>query len=71
VTPSRRLLAIVGGVGAVATGTAAAIAVAAQQRRQSEDPFVDEPLGDLEPDRVSTVAAEDGTPLESAHSGFA
>ncbi|ANN20736.1 alpha/beta hydrolase [Amycolatopsis orientalis] len=62
-TPSRRLLAIVGGVGAVATGTAAAIAVAAQQRRQSEDPLVDEPLGDLEPDRTSTVAAEDGTPL--------
>lgn len=63
-TPSRRLLAIAGGVGAVATGTAAAaIAVAAQQRRHSEDPFVDEPLGELKPDRTSTVAAEDGTPL--------
>ncbi|MEC3980240.1 alpha/beta fold hydrolase [Amycolatopsis sp. H20-H5] len=63
-TPSRRLLAIIGGVGAVATGTAAAaIAVAAQQRRHSEDPFVDEPLGELKPDRTSTVAADDGTPL--------
>ncbi|HKN56805.1 MAG TPA: alpha/beta hydrolase [Amycolatopsis sp.] len=62
-TPSRRLLAIAGGVGAVATGTAAAIAVAAQQRRHSEDPFVDEPLGELKPDRAYTVAAEDGTPL--------
>ncbi|MFE0028091.1 alpha/beta fold hydrolase [Amycolatopsis sp. NPDC059021] len=62
-TPSRRLLAIAGGVGAVATGTAAAIAVAAQQRRHSEDALVDEPLGELKPDRTSTVAAEDGTPL--------
>ncbi|UOZ09711.1 MULTISPECIES: alpha/beta fold hydrolase [unclassified Amycolatopsis] len=63
-TPSRRLLAIAGGVGAVATGTAAAaIAVAAQQRRHSEDPYVDEPLGELKPDRTSTVAADDGTPL--------
>ncbi|MFD8496113.1 alpha/beta fold hydrolase [Amycolatopsis sp. NPDC059657] len=62
-SPSRRLLAIAGGVGAVATGTAAVIAVAAQQRRHSEDPFVDEPLGELKPDRVSTVAADDGTRL--------
>jgi pimeloyl-ACP methyl ester carboxylesterase len=64
VTPSRRLLAIAGGAVAVATGTvAAAIAVVAQQRRHSEEPYVDEPLGQLEPDRTSTVAAEDGTPL--------
>jgi pimeloyl-ACP methyl ester carboxylesterase len=63
VTPSRRLLAIAGGVGAIATGTAAAAIVAAQQRRHSEDPYVDEPLGELKPDRTSTVAAEDGTPL--------
>jgi pimeloyl-ACP methyl ester carboxylesterase len=63
VTPSRRLLAIVGGVGAIATGTAAAIAVATQQRRQGEDPLVDELLGELKPDRTSTVAADDGTPL--------
>ncbi|HEY2058843.1 MAG TPA: alpha/beta hydrolase [Amycolatopsis sp.] len=62
-TPSRRLWAIVGGVGAVATGTAAAALVAAQQRRHSEDPYVDERLGELKPDRTSTVAAEDGTPL--------
>src|SRR3954471_2530223 len=63
VTPSRRLLAIAGGVGAIATGTAAAAIVAAQQRRQSEDQYVDEQLGELKPDRTSTVAAEDGTPL--------
>src|SRR3954451_24399154 len=64
VTPSRRLLAIAGGVGAIATGTAAAAAiVAAQQRRHSEDRSVAEPLGELKPDRTSTVAAEDGTPL--------
>ncbi|MFI5606061.1 alpha/beta fold hydrolase [Amycolatopsis sp. NPDC051903] len=61
--PSNRLWAIVGGLGAVATGTAAAAIVAAQQRRQSEDQFVDEPLGELKPDRAFTVAAEDGTPL--------
>ncbi|MEW2499320.1 alpha/beta hydrolase [Amycolatopsis sp. NPDC047767] len=62
-SPSARLWAIVGGLGAVATGTAAAALVAAQQRRQSEDQYVDEQLGELKPDRTSTVAAEDGTPL--------
>jgi pimeloyl-ACP methyl ester carboxylesterase len=57
-------LTIIGGAGAVATGTAAAVfAVAAQQRQKSEDPLVDEPLGALKPDRTSTVAADDGTPL--------
>ncbi|WP_020668372.1 alpha/beta fold hydrolase [Amycolatopsis nigrescens] len=62
--PSRRLLAILGGVGAVATGTAAAaIAIATQQRRLGADPLVDEPLGELKADRTSTVAADDGTPL--------
>jgi pimeloyl-ACP methyl ester carboxylesterase len=63
-TRSRRLLAIAGGVSAVATGAAAAaLAVAAQQRQRNEDPFVDEPLGALKSDRTSTVAADDGTPL--------
>ncbi|RZQ64437.1 alpha/beta fold hydrolase [Amycolatopsis suaedae] len=58
------MLAIAGGVGAVVTGTAAAaIAVATQQRHKREDPYVDEPLGNLKADRVSTVAADDGTPL--------
>jgi pimeloyl-ACP methyl ester carboxylesterase len=52
-SPSRRLLTIVGGAGAVAT----------QQRREREDPFADEPFGDLPADRTSTVAADDGTPL--------
>ena len=61
-TLSRHLLTIIGGVG-VATGTAAAIAVATQQRRHSEDPFVDELLGELKADRLSTVSADDGTLL--------
>ncbi|WP_158881624.1 alpha/beta fold hydrolase [Amycolatopsis anabasis] len=58
------MLAIAGGIGAVATGTAAAaIAIATQQRRHHEDPLRDEPLGTLDADRTSTVAADDGTPL--------
>ncbi|UJW33502.1 alpha/beta hydrolase [Saccharothrix sp. AJ9571] len=65
--PSRRLLAIAGGIGAVLTGSAAAaITVATQQRRHRVDPFGDEPLGELKPDRMSTVAADDGTPLAVA-----
>ncbi|MFD2422321.1 alpha/beta fold hydrolase [Amycolatopsis pigmentata] len=60
---SPRLLALVGGAAALATGTAAAaIAVTAQQRRAAESQ-TGERLGDLAPDRSSTVAAEDGTPL--------
>ncbi|RJQ76976.1 alpha/beta hydrolase [Amycolatopsis panacis] len=54
--------AVIGGVGALATGAAAAV-VAAQQRKPSEDSPPVEPLGELKPDRTSTVAAEDGTPL--------
>jgi pimeloyl-ACP methyl ester carboxylesterase len=62
--PSRRLLAILGGVGAVATGSAAAaIAIAGQQRRNAADPLAGEVLGELAPTRTSTVAADDGTPL--------
>ncbi|WP_245566098.1 alpha/beta fold hydrolase [Thermocrispum municipale] len=30
---------------------------------RGSDPYADEPLGELAPDRVSTVAADDGTPL--------
>jgi pimeloyl-ACP methyl ester carboxylesterase len=64
VTPSRSLLlAVIGGVGAVATGTAAAIALAIRQRRQGEDPLMDEPLGALTSDRTSTVVVADGTSL--------
>ncbi|HVW43115.1 MAG TPA: alpha/beta hydrolase [Amycolatopsis sp.] len=60
---SRRLLTIIGGAAALVTGTAAAtIAVTAQQRRLS-DGLCEEPLGELEPDKVFTVAADDGTPL--------
>ncbi|HJQ47915.1 MAG TPA: alpha/beta hydrolase [Amycolatopsis sp.] len=61
---SRRLLTIIGGAAALVTGTAAAtIAVAAQQRRLSDGLSVEERLGELKPDKVSTVAADDGTPL--------
>jgi pimeloyl-ACP methyl ester carboxylesterase len=61
---SRRLLTVIGGAAALVTGTAAAtIAVTAQQRRISEAIPADERLGDLRPDRTSTVAADDGTPL--------
>ncbi|WP_043840562.1 alpha/beta fold hydrolase [Amycolatopsis taiwanensis] len=69
---SRGFLTVLGGAAALATGTAAAaIAVAAQQRRAAEN-LVDERLGELDPDRTSTVAADDGTPLavseiESVH----
>lgn len=62
--PSPRLWGIVGGVAAVATGAvAAALTVATRQHRHRVDPHADEPLGELEPDRISTVAADDGTPL--------
>ncbi|WP_236796709.1 alpha/beta fold hydrolase [Amycolatopsis sp. GM8] len=62
--PSRRLLTIVGSAAALVTGAAAAgIAVAAQQRKGTEVVEPGEKLGDLRADRVSTVAADDGTPL--------
>jgi pimeloyl-ACP methyl ester carboxylesterase len=62
VTPSRLLLlAIVGGIGAVVTGTVAI--AAAPRRRAADDPLADEPLGELSADRTSTFVAEDGTPL--------
>lgn len=63
-TPSRRLMGVVGGLGAAATGAAAtALTMATRQRRLHRDPYEDEPLGQLPPDRVSTVAADDGVPL--------
>jgi pimeloyl-ACP methyl ester carboxylesterase len=62
-TPSRRLWTIIGGVGALATGTAAAAFAVAVQRRNSEDPSVDKSLGALKGDRLSTVSADDGTRL--------
>lgn len=62
--PSRRLWGLAGGVGAVATGTAATVlTIATRQRRARKDLYADEPLGRLEPDRTTIVAADDGTPL--------
>lgn len=59
-----------GGVlGAAVTGAAVGVAarssrVAAQRRDGAEgDPYAGEPLGELPPDRHSTVAADDGVPL--------
>ncbi|MGH3432165.1 MAG: alpha/beta fold hydrolase [Thermocrispum sp.] len=54
--------AVIGGAGAVVTGAAAA-ALAVASRRRAADPYQGEPLGELAPDRVSTVAADDGSPL--------
>lgn len=58
-----------GVVGAAVTGAVVGVAAhnsrAAWQRRAGEedDPYADEPLGELKPDRRSTVAADDGVPL--------
>jgi pimeloyl-ACP methyl ester carboxylesterase len=57
-----RIKAVVGGASAVATGVAAG-ALALTTRRRMADPYLDEPLGELAPDRSTTVAADDGTPL--------
>ncbi|MGO1054082.1 alpha/beta fold hydrolase [Crossiella sp. CA198] len=65
-----RAVGIAGGVLGAAVG-AGAVGAATQTRRikaQREDgaeadPFADEPLGELRPDRQSTVAADDGTPI--------
>lgn len=60
--PVSRIKAVAGGAGAVATGVAAGV-VALTSRRRAVDPYAGEKLGDLQPDRVTTVAADDGTPL--------
>ncbi|WP_371320591.1 alpha/beta fold hydrolase [Saccharothrix yanglingensis] len=58
-----------GGIlGAAVTGVA--VGVAANQKkvshdREADDPFADEPLGGLTPNRESTVAADDGVPLSA------
>lgn len=66
----RQALAWAGGMlGAAVTGTAVGLAshssrVASQRRDgHADDPYADEPLGRLKPDRHSTVAADDGVPL--------
>lgn len=66
-TPTGRIWRIAGGIGAAVTTTAAAgAALATRQRKRGTDSLADEPLGDLKPDRYSTVAADDGTPLSVA-----
>jgi pimeloyl-ACP methyl ester carboxylesterase len=62
-----RLIGIAGGVvGTVVAGLAVAGVVQSQRRHTAEesaDPYADEPLGRLKPDRTRTVAADDGVPL--------
>ncbi|WP_188316419.1 alpha/beta fold hydrolase [Solihabitans fulvus] len=58
----------VGGVvGAAATGAVVSVAAhsarVSSQRRKADDPLAEEPLGELAPDRESTVAADDGVPI--------
>ncbi|SNR37217.1 Pimeloyl-ACP methyl ester carboxylesterase [Haloechinothrix alba] len=60
---NRRLLGVVGGLGAVATGAAATALAVGSRRGTHGDPYADEALGRLAPDRTTTVAADDGTPL--------
>jgi len=55
-----------GVLGAAATGVAVGAAAHRKKvshERKSRDPLADEPLGELTPDRESTVAADDGVPL--------
>ncbi len=57
--PSNLVATLIGGaVGVAATG--AAIAITAAKKRSASDTLGDEPLGLLEPDRVSSVVADDG-----------
>ncbi|MPY82345.1 MAG: alpha/beta fold hydrolase [Actinophytocola sp.] len=60
---THKLIGLVGGVGAAATGAAATALTLASRQRRHRDQYADEPLGKLKPDRVSTVAADDGVPL--------
>jgi pimeloyl-ACP methyl ester carboxylesterase len=60
--PSHRVATVVGGVlGVAATG--AAVAITAARRRSAKDSPAAERLGDLEPDRVCSVAADDGVAI--------
>ncbi|RDI30182.1 alpha/beta fold hydrolase [Lentzea flaviverrucosa] len=53
-----------GAVGAVVAGAAVAqTAKVSHERKNATDRLADEPLGQLRPDRESTVAAEDGVPI--------
>ncbi|HEU5110230.1 MAG TPA: alpha/beta hydrolase, partial [Micromonosporaceae bacterium] len=60
-TSHRVATAVGGAVGVAATG--AAIAITAAKRRAAHDLHVDERLGRLEPDRVCSVAADDGVAI--------
>lgn len=56
---SHRVATLIGGaIGVAATGTA--IAITASKRRAAQDALAGEPFGRLEPDRVSSVVADDG-----------
>jgi pimeloyl-ACP methyl ester carboxylesterase len=47
----------------VAASSAAVAGVVRSRRTPTDDPYADEPLGELRPDHVCTVAADDGVPL--------
>lgn len=57
------LAGVAGGIVGVAASSAAVAGIVRSRRPSPEDPYADEPLGALPPDRVSTVAADDGIPL--------
>jgi pimeloyl-ACP methyl ester carboxylesterase len=65
VTVSKKVGALIGGaIGVAAAGTAIALGVAASRRRHDpDDPYADEPLGKLRPDRTYTVITDDGIEL--------
>ena len=63
---SKEVIGIAGGVVGVATAGLTVAGVVQSRRRTAagvEDPYADEPLGELKPDRTRTVAADDGLPL--------
>ena len=63
---SKEVIGIAGAVVGVATAGLTVAGVIQSRRRSAadrDDPYADEPLGELKPDRTRTVAAEDGLPL--------
>lgn len=63
-SPTKRILGVAGDVGAAATEAATSVlTVINRQRNRLPDPYEHEPFGQLPPDRVCTVAADDGVPL--------
>lgn len=63
--PAAQVAGFIGGlIGLAATGAGLAVAMRSERRRRKGfDPWQDEPLGLLDPDRCCTVAADDGVPL--------